>query len=95
MLFPEAMAELGMLGRREGSFSGQSVETNISRIGRYPSLSVFSFWSANREKGFFSGGERGELRILERKLAPGQLSRQKHLLPMGLGALTGRENSGK
>lgn len=54
------------------------------------SLSAFSFWSGIREKGFFSGGEKGELRILERELVPGQLSRLEQLLPMELEAMAGR-----
>lgn len=54
------------------------------------SLSAFSFWSGIREKGFSSGGEKGELRILERELVPGQLSRLEQLLPMELEAMAGR-----
>lgn len=87
---PEAREENGGRGRR---FYGQCLNASISSGSAIPSLSAFSFGARNREKGCFSGGERSELRTLERELVPGQLSRLQCLL---LGAVsTGWEDSGK
>lgn len=47
----------------------------------FPSLSAFSLGARNREKGVFSGGERGELRTLEREMVSEQL---ESLLPSEL-----------
>lgn len=81
-----------MSGRREGSFSGQRLDTNIPE----PEMPVFLcllFLVWKQGEGLFLGGERGELRMLERELAPGQLSRLKHLLP--LSGKHPREGSGR
>lgn len=91
---PEAREENWGRGRR---FYGQCLDASISSGSVIPSLSLslsaFSFGARNREKGCFSGGERSELRTLERELVPGQLSRLQCLL---LGAeSTGWEDSGK
>lgn len=73
-----ARGELGVLGRREGSCSGRRLDTNIPEMPVFLCL-LFPVWKQG--EGLFLGGERAELRVLERELAPGQPATLKDLLP--------------
>lgn len=77
LMTPEVRSGLGMSGRML-----LWVEPR-----HQPDMPLCLLWKQG--EGFFSGGKRGELRILERELAPGQLSRLKRLLPVELEAWWG------
>ena len=94
LMTPEARNGLGMSGRTL-LWAEPRHERALNQTCLSFSL-LFLLWK--QEEGFFSGGKRGELRILEREPVPGQLSRLKHLPPVELeawGRAEGGGHSGK
>lgn len=62
------------MSRRKGSFSGQCLAANVSSESETPAKSLCLLFVVWRQGDVFSGGEGGELRMLERELAPGAVA---------------------